>query len=117
MVQDDLGHVSLLSAIVLNVATLWHMLQQLQQYEVCAMGVMSIREFNKNASAAFAKVAAGESFDISKNGEVFAEIRPKRKNRMDDPEYRANYEKMLASMREGISGLKAPFTYEERTER
>lgn len=81
------------------------------------MGVMSIREFNKNMSAAFAKVAAGESLEISKNGRVFAEIRPKRANRMDDPEYRAKYEKMLAMMREGIPGLKGPFTYEERTER
>jgi antitoxin (DNA-binding transcriptional repressor) of toxin-antitoxin stability system len=81
------------------------------------MGVMSIREFNKNASAAFAKVQAGETLDITKNGEVIAEIRPKRKNRMDDPEYRKKWEAMMASMREGIPGLKGPFTYEERTER
>jgi antitoxin (DNA-binding transcriptional repressor) of toxin-antitoxin stability system len=80
------------------------------------MGVMSIREFNKNASAAFAKVQAGETLDITKNGEVIAEIRPKRKNRMDDPEYRAKYEKMMAMMHKGIPGLKAPLTYEERTE-
>jgi antitoxin (DNA-binding transcriptional repressor) of toxin-antitoxin stability system len=93
------------------------MLQQLQQYEVCAMGVISIREFNKNVSAALAKVEAGESLEISKNGKVFAEIRPKRKNRMDDPEYRAKYEKMIALMREGIPGLKGPATYEERTGR
>jgi antitoxin (DNA-binding transcriptional repressor) of toxin-antitoxin stability system len=84
---------------------------------VCAMGVMSIREFNRNASAAFAKVEAGESLDITKNGKVIAEIRPKRVNKMDDPEYRAKYEKMMALMREGIPGLKAPFTYEERTGR
>jgi antitoxin (DNA-binding transcriptional repressor) of toxin-antitoxin stability system len=81
------------------------------------MGVMSIREFNKNTSAAFAKVEAGESLDITKNGRVIAEVRPKRKNRMDDPEYRKNWEAMIASMREGIPGLKGPFTYKERTER
>lgn len=81
------------------------------------MGVMSIREFNRNVSAALAKVEAGESLDISKNGKVFAEIRPKRKNRMDDPEYREKWEAMIASMRKGIPGLKGPFTYEERTER
>ena len=81
------------------------------------MGVMSIRDFNKNASAAFAQVEAGEILEITKNGKVIAEVRPKRVNRMDDPDYRAKYEKMLASMREGIPGLKAPFTYEERTER
>jgi antitoxin (DNA-binding transcriptional repressor) of toxin-antitoxin stability system len=93
------------------------MLQQLQQLEGCAMGVMSIREFNKNTSAAFAKVEAGETLDITKNGKVIAEVRPKRANRMDDPEYRAKYEKMLALMREGIPGLKGPATYEERTGR
>lgn len=81
------------------------------------MGVMSIREFNRNASAAFAKVAAGETLDITKNGQVFAEIRPKRKNRMDDPEFRKKWEAMMASMREGVPGLKGPFTYEERTGR
>ena len=75
---------------------------------------MSIREFNANTSKAFAKVEAGESFDITKNGKIIAEIRPKRANRMDDPEYREKYEKMLAMMREGIPGLKGPFTYEER---
>jgi antitoxin (DNA-binding transcriptional repressor) of toxin-antitoxin stability system len=81
------------------------------------MGVMSIREFNANASAAFAKVEAGESFDITKNGKGIAEIWPKRANKMDDAEYRERYENMLAMMREGIPGLKGPFTYEERTER
>ena len=81
------------------------------------MGVMSIREFNKNASAAFAKVAAGETLDISKNGQVFAEIRPKPKNRMDDPELIAARERMLERMKRGIPGLTGPATYEERTGR
>lgn len=80
------------------------------------MGVMSIREFNANTSAAFAKVEAGESFDITKNGKVIAEIRPKRKNRMDDPDYREKWEKMMAMMRKGIPGLKGPLSYEDRTE-
>jgi antitoxin (DNA-binding transcriptional repressor) of toxin-antitoxin stability system len=81
------------------------------------MGVMSIREFNQNTSAAFAKVEAGESLDITKNGKVIAEIRPKRMNRMDDPEFRAARERILERMERGIPGLKGPFTYEERTER
>ena len=81
------------------------------------MGVMSIREFNKNVSAAFAKVEAGESLDITKDGRVIAEVRPKTANRMDDPEYRAKYEKMLAGLKEGIPGLSGPATYEERTGR
>lgn len=81
------------------------------------MGVMSIREFNQNSSAAFAKVEAGEVLEITKNGKVFAEVRPKRANRMDDPEFRAARERLLESMKKGIPGLKGPFTYEERTGR
>jgi antitoxin (DNA-binding transcriptional repressor) of toxin-antitoxin stability system len=81
------------------------------------MGVMSIREFNQNSSAAFAKVEAGEVLEITKNGKVFAEVRPKRANRMDDPEFRAARERLLESMKQGIPGLQGPFTYEERTGR
>jgi antitoxin (DNA-binding transcriptional repressor) of toxin-antitoxin stability system len=81
------------------------------------MGIMSIREFNANVSKAFAKVKAGETIKVTSNGKVIATVIPERLNRMDDPEYREKYEKMLSLMREGIPGLKAPFTYEERTER
>jgi antitoxin (DNA-binding transcriptional repressor) of toxin-antitoxin stability system len=81
------------------------------------MSVMSIREFNANTSKAFAKVEAGEVIQVTRNGKIIATVTPERVNRMDDPEYRAKYEKMMALMREGIPGLKAPFTYEERTGR
>lgn len=81
------------------------------------MGVMSIRELNANTSKALAKVEAGEVLDITKNGRVIAEIRPKRKNRMDDPKFRAAYERMIERMERGIPGLKGPATYEERTGR
>ena len=81
------------------------------------MGVMSIREFNANASKAFAKVEAGETIKVTKNGKVIASVVPERVNRMDEPEYRAKWEAMMADMRKGIPGLKGPFTYEERTER
>ncbi len=81
------------------------------------MGVMSIREFNANTSAAFAKVAAGETIKVTKNGKVIANVVPERINRMDDPEYQAKYEKMMAIMRKGIPGLEGPATYEERTGR
>jgi antitoxin (DNA-binding transcriptional repressor) of toxin-antitoxin stability system len=92
------------------------MLQQLQQWR-SAMGVMSIREFNANVSAAFAKVEAGETLEITRNGQVIAEVRPKRKNRMDDPEFRAKWEKFTQGLKEGVPGLTAPATYEERTGR
>jgi len=41
------------------------------------MGVLSIRELNANISRALARVEAGEVLDISRNGKVIAEIRPK----------------------------------------
>lgn len=81
------------------------------------MGVMSIREFNANMSKAIARAEAGEVIEITRNGKPVVELRAKQTNRMDDPEYRARYEKMLAGMREGIPGLTGPATYEERTGR
>lgn len=42
------------------------------------MAVLSVRELNANISKALARVEAGEILDISKNGKVFAELRPKR---------------------------------------
>lgn len=81
------------------------------------MGVMSVREFNQNVSAALAKVEAGETIEVTRNGKVIAEVRPKRVNRMDDPEYRAARERLLEGLREGIPGLSGPATYEERTGR
>jgi prevent-host-death family protein len=92
------------------------LLQQLAN-GVFEMGVMSIREFNANISKVIAQVEAGEVIELTRNGKVVAEIKPKRANKMDDPEYRAKYEKMLAGMREGIPGLSGPATYEERTGR
>ncbi len=81
------------------------------------MGVMSIREFNANTSKAFAMVEAGETIKVTKNGKIIASVVPARVNRMDDPEFRAARERLLARMKKGIPGLKGPFTYEERTER
>jgi antitoxin (DNA-binding transcriptional repressor) of toxin-antitoxin stability system len=41
------------------------------------MGVLSVRELNANISKALARVEAGEILDISRNGKVIAEFRPK----------------------------------------
>ena len=81
------------------------------------MGVMSIREFNANMSKAFAKVEAGETIKVTRNGRVIANVVPERNNPMDDPEYRAKHEKMMALLRQGLPGLKGPASYEERTGR
>ena len=81
------------------------------------MGVMSIREFNANTSKAIARAEAGEVIDITRNGKTVVEIRAKRRNKMDDPEFRAAYMRMVQRMEKGIPGLTGPATYEERTGR
>ena len=81
------------------------------------MGVMSIREFNANTSKAIARAEAGEVIDITRNGKTVVEIRAKRRNKMDDPEFRAAYARIVQRMEKGIPGLTGPATYEERTGR
>jgi len=78
--------------------------------------IISVREFNANISATLARVEAGESLNISKNGKVIAEIRPPRPAWQDDPEKCAKVERGREAMRKGIPGI-APATYEERTSR
>jgi antitoxin (DNA-binding transcriptional repressor) of toxin-antitoxin stability system len=80
------------------------------------MGVLSVREFNANVSGALARVEAGEVLDITKNGRVIAELRPKTVIERDTPEWNAAFDDMLAMMRRGIPGLTGPASYEERTE-
>jgi antitoxin (DNA-binding transcriptional repressor) of toxin-antitoxin stability system len=82
-----------------------------------AVGVLSIRELNANVSRAIARARSGEVIDITSNGVVVAEITPKRNARMDDPEFRAAYERAVAGLREGVPGLRGGATYEERTGR
>jgi antitoxin (DNA-binding transcriptional repressor) of toxin-antitoxin stability system len=79
------------------------------------MSVMSIREFNANMSKAIARAEAGEVIDITRNGKAVVELRAKRKNRIDDPEFKKAREKFLNGF--GIDGLTGPATYEERTGR
>lgn len=81
------------------------------------MGVMSIRELNANTSAALAKVEAGETIKVTRNGKPIARIVPERVNHMDDPDYRAKHDIMMALLRKGLPGLQGPATYEERTGR
>lgn len=81
------------------------------------MGVMSIRELNANLSKAISRAEAGEVIEITRNGKVVIELRAKRKNKLDDPELKAAYERMVKGFETGIPGLSGPFTYEERTGR
>ena len=81
------------------------------------MGVMSIRELNANLSKALARAEAGEVIDITKNGKAIVELRAKPANKLDDPQFRAAYERMVKGFEKGIPGLTGPATYEERTNR
>ena len=62
------------------------------------MRQLSIREANQNFSRLVAEVEAGETVLITKNGRVVAQIRPQPRDPMDDPEWRAEYEALLASL-------------------
>lgn len=81
------------------------------------MTVMSIREFNANTSKAIARAEAGEVIEVTRNGKPVVEVRALRRNRLDDPEIRAAYERMVERMKTGIPGLHGPATYDERTGR
>jgi len=63
------------------------------------MGVMSVRELNANVSRAMALVEAGETIEITKNGKVIAELRPKPGR---DAAWRQAYAGMVAAMRTGL---------------
>ncbi len=63
------------------------------------MAVLSVRELNSNISKAIARVEAGETLDITKNGKVIAEIRPKGPVR--DAAWWETYHRMVARMKEG----------------
>jgi len=64
------------------------------------MTVLSIRELNKNISRALARVEAGEILEISRNGRVIAELRPRRPVR-DDAWWKA-YEESVAFLKKGL---------------
>lgn len=64
------------------------------------MGSLSVRELNANISKALARVEAGEVLDISRNGKVIAELRPKAPVR--DAAWQKAYEESVALLRRGL---------------
>ncbi|HYN46063.1 MAG TPA: hypothetical protein VES64_05180 [Allosphingosinicella sp.] len=64
------------------------------------MGVLSVRELNANISKALARVEAGEVLDISRNGKVIAELRPKRPVR--DSAWQKAHDESIAFLRKGL---------------
>jgi antitoxin (DNA-binding transcriptional repressor) of toxin-antitoxin stability system len=78
------------------------------------MGVISIREFNASVSRTLARVEAGETIEISRNGKIIAELRPKESHKTEDPEWQAARSRLRGLMREGIA-FGGPASYDERT--
>lgn len=64
------------------------------------MGVISVREFNANISKVLARVEAGETLDISRNGKVIAELRPKPPVR--DAAWRKAHKESVAFLSKGL---------------
>ena len=66
------------------------------------MGAVSIRELNSNISKALARVEAGEILDITRNGKVIAQLRPK--DRTTNDSWRKAYKESVRVLREGFEG-------------
>ena len=79
------------------------------------MGVMTIREFNANVSRAVAMVEAGEIIDITKNGRVVAELRPKSARRADDPRWQAAFSALVDDLATGAP-FGRTFSHDERND-
>jgi hypothetical protein len=76
------------------------------------VGVLSIRELNANISRALARVEAGEVLDISRNGKVIAELRPKAPVR--DAAWHKAYADMVARLEKGVPIHIDKVTYEDK---
>ncbi len=76
------------------------------------MGVLSIRELNANISRVLARVEAGETLDISRNGRVIAELRPKRPVR--DAAWWKAFDESAETLRKGFPGKIGEITDEDK---
>ena len=76
------------------------------------MGALSVRELNSNISRALARVEAGETLDILRNGKVIAELRPKPPVR--NAEWRKAYKESVEILRKGFSGKIGKITEEDK---
>lgn len=78
------------------------------------MTVMSIREFNASVSRTLARVEAGETIEIARNGKIIVEMKPKNLRRSDDPAWQEAHKNLLALLSKGVR-LGGPASYDERT--
>ena len=76
------------------------------------MGAVSIRELNSNISKALARVEAGETLDILRNGKVIAELRPK--DRKSNEAWRKAYKESVRVLRKGVPAKIGKITEEDK---
>lgn len=76
------------------------------------MAVLSVRELNANISRALARVEAGETLDIAKNGKVIAEIRPKPPVR--DAAWQKAYDETVEFLKVGLPLKVGKITEEDK---
>jgi antitoxin (DNA-binding transcriptional repressor) of toxin-antitoxin stability system len=76
------------------------------------MATLSVRELNSNISRALARVEAGETLDISRNGKVVAELRPKRPSR--DAAWEKACRESEEFLRKGLPLNIGKVTYEDK---
>lgn len=76
------------------------------------MSVMTVRELNANISRALSRVAAGETLEIMRNGQVIAELRPK-KHARDEKWWKA-YRESADLLRKGLPGKVGKITEEDK---
>ena len=64
------------------------------------MNAITVRELNANISKAIARVEAGETLEIMKNGRIVAELRPRSLERSDA--WRKAHKDSIAFMKDGL---------------
>jgi antitoxin (DNA-binding transcriptional repressor) of toxin-antitoxin stability system len=76
------------------------------------MSVVTIRELNANISKVLSRVAAGETLEIMRNGEVIAELRPK--NPVRDEKWWRAYRESVDLLSEGLPGKIGKITEDDK---
>jgi prevent-host-death family protein len=76
------------------------------------VATISIRELNSNISKALARVEAGETLEVTRNGKPIADIRPKRPLR--DEKFWQAHEESKVLLLKGFPGKVGRITEEDK---
>lgn len=80
------------------------------------MRTVTAREANQSFSKLLAQVEAGETVVVTKHGKPVAELRPKPRDKRDDPEWQAAHASVLALLQEARKLAVPNFRYEPMSE-